>query len=227
MPRETEIKLRVRDEKALRRALKHLGARPLSPNHVRVHEQNVIFDTPQGGLAKHGQLLRIRTETPQRASAKGSRGRPSRTVLTFKRPPAVLSSLAQHGEAPGRHKVREEFELEVSNAAVLTSIFEGLGMSGWFHYEKYRTTYCLPARSTWAKGLLLELDETPIGTFVELEGQPGAIDRAAHELGYGKRDFILKNYLALYLEECRREGREPRNMLFATPPDAAPSKKSK
>lgn len=227
MGHETEIKLQVRNEKAFRRELKRLGARPLSPSHVRVHEQNVIFDTPQGGLAKHGQLLRIRTEAPQRSSAKRGRVHPSRTLLTFKRPPAVPSGIAQQAEGSGRHKVREEFELEVSNAAVLTRIFEGLGMSGWFHYEKYRTTYCLPARSTWAKGLLLELDETPIGTFVELEGQPEAIDRAAHELGYAKRDFISKNYLALYLDECRRQGREPRNMLFTTPPDAAPPKKSK
>ncbi len=58
---------------------------------------------------------------------------------------------------------------------------------------------------SWARGLLIEVDETPIGTFVELEGPPAAIDRAATELGYSKRDYIVTNYLSLYVEDCRRK----------------------
>ncbi|MGB6683136.1 MAG: hypothetical protein WBH24_05760, partial [Candidatus Acidiferrum sp.] len=66
-----------------------------------------------------------------------------------------------------------------------------------------------------AKDLLIELDETPIGTFVELEGPPPAIDRAARELGFSSFDHIVKNYLVLYVEDCRRQGIEPKDMLFA------------
>jgi adenylate cyclase class 2 len=106
--------------------------------------------------------------------------------------------------------------MEVADATVLATIFEGLGMRGWFRYEKYRTTFRLPGSASWAKGLLIELDETPIGTFVELEGPAAAIDRAAHELGYSRRDYVLKNYLVLYVEECRRQGKEPKDMVFAT-----------
>lgn len=228
MPRETEIKLPIRDPKVLLRALKRLGARPVASRCARVHELNVIFDTPQGGLAKHGQLLRIRTEaSPAPSRSKRARVRPSRSVVTFKRPPVSSPNPGpQHQHSHG-YKVRDEFELEVSDPATLIQIFEGLGMAGWFRYEKYRTTYSLPGGSKWANGLLLELDETPIGTFLELEGPPEAIDRAAHELGYSKRDYILKNYLALYVEECRRNGQEPLNMLFDTPPRAGHSKKPK
>lgn len=217
MPREVEVKLEVDNPKALLRALKTLGARP-GRGSGRVHEMNVIFDTPQGGLAKHGQLLRIRTETPE-ATAKRAQSVPfrggtaRRTVLTFKRPPSD-SSGALPEEGSKRHKVREEIEIDVADPGKLTQIFEGLGMKGWFRYEKYRTTYKLPSNG-WAKGLLIEFDETPIGTFIELEGPPEAIDRAARELGYSSRDYILKNYLVLYVEACRREGREPSNMLFA------------
>jgi len=57
-------------------------------------------------------------------------------------------------------------------------------MSGWFRYEKYRTTFRLPDSNAWANGLLIELDETPIGNLVELEGPAAAIDRAAEELGF-------------------------------------------
>jgi len=65
------------------------------------------------------------------------------------------------------------------------------------------------------KGLLIELDETPIGAFLELEGPASAIDRAAKALGFEKRHYILANYMVLYRESCRRRGQEPRDMLFA------------
>ncbi len=214
MARETEIKLKISDMPAFQRALKRIGARPASPGHSKVHEQNVIFDTPQGGLAKHGQLLRIRTETPQTGSKPKKGGRKQRVVLTFKQPLARPADARMQNEDYGPYKVREEIEVEVLEAGNLTRIFEGLGMSGWFRYEKYRTTFRLPGSKAWAKGLLIELDQTPIGTFVELEGPAAAIDRAAGVLGYSKRDYILKNYLRLYLEDCRRRGQQPSHMLF-------------
>jgi len=181
-----------------------------------VHEWNVIFDTPEGGLAKHGQLLRIRTETPLTAKGKTVDGE-KRILLTLKSP-AVRDNEVE-GDAPGfsrvsRHKVREEFELEVKDGAMLAKIFEGLGMRGWFTYEKYRTTYRLPGSQKWAKALLIEVDETPIGDFVELEGPPEAIDRAAQELGFARRDYIVKSYLGLYLEDRRKKGEPPSNMVF-------------
>jgi adenylate cyclase class 2 len=233
MPDETEIKLKIRDLKAFQRILKRLGAKLVGSSTGRVHEENLIFDTPDGGLAKHGQLLRLRTETvaapmaKKSAEVKKSRkvspstatsarpSKPTRQILTFKRPTAQQAA-APTSRYPsfGSHKVRDEIEAQVADAGNLVKIFEGLGMRGWFRYEKYRTTYQLPAAKSWARGLLIEVDETPIGTFVELEGPPGAIDRAATELGYSKRDYILTNYLALYAEDCRRKGQQPQNMLF-------------
>lgn len=215
MAHEREIKLKIEDIKAFRRLLRKLGAEPVGAGQGRVHEENVIFDTPQGGLAKHGQLLRIRTETLEGSGKSGKQRAKRRVVLTFKRP--VARSAAADGKqlSAGPHKLREEIEMEVTDAATLATIFEGLGMAGWFRYEKYRTTFRLPASQAWARGLLIELDETPIGTYVELEGPAGAIDRAAIELGYSKRDYVLKNYLTLYVDECRSKGIEPVHMVFS------------
>ena len=211
MAEETEIKLKISDVRAFHRALKRIGARPVGSATGRVHEENVIFDTPDGGLAKHGQLLRIRTETPEvRGKAKAAASK-QRIVVTFKQPPTRPDS---DNPRHGRYKVRDEIEFEVSEAANLTKVFEGLGMSGWFRYEKYRTTFRLAPSKTWARDLLIELDETPIGTFVELEGPAEAIDRAATELEFSKRDYVLKSYLVLYMEECRRKDEQPRNMVF-------------
>lgn len=205
MANEREIKLRVEDEKALKKALARMSAKPVGAGGGRVHEWNVIFDTPQGGLAKHGQLLRIRKETPH---GKGRKSEEPRIVLTFKKP-----AMAAEGDGHG-HKVREEIETEVKDDAALQKIFEGLGMSGWFSYEKYRTTMKLPGSAKWAKDLVIEVDETPLGTFLELEGPAEAIDQAARELGYARKDYIVKSYLALYLEECRRRGESPKDMVF-------------
>jgi adenylate cyclase, class 2 len=216
MARETEIKLKIGDLPAFHRALKKVGARPASPGgSSKVHEENVIFDTPKGALAKQGQLLRIRTETPepQRKSRKEAK---QRVILTFKQPIDRALDAKSDGLSYGAYKVREELELEVADSGILSRIFEGLGMKGWFLYEKYRTTFRLPDSKAWAKGLLIELDETPIGTFVELEGPAAAIDRAAQELGFSKQDYILQNYLSLYVEDCRRRGEEPRHMLFSS-----------
>jgi adenylate cyclase class 2 len=216
MAQEIEIKLKISDPNSLSAKLKRLRARIVGRGTGRVHEWNVIFDTPDGSLAKHGQLLRIRTETPERKSKKTSKAPAQRVLLTFKRPVATDSEASGSAQDNHRHKVREEFELEIADSGALTKIFEGLGMRGWFHYEKYRTTFRLPEAARWAQGLLIEVDETPIGTFVELEGPPAAIDRAAQELGFDKRDYIVKNYLALYVEDCRRQGKEPKDMVFAT-----------
>jgi adenylate cyclase, class 2 len=218
MAAEIEIKLRIAQPKRFLRALAKLGAKPASG---RVHELNLIFDTPDGGLAKHGQLLRIRTETPagkgmnSHARSKGKAGA-ERYLLTFKSPPEQMAIGAVAVPVDRRHKVREELETVLVDAKMVTRIFEGLGLRGWFRYEKYRTPYKLPAREKWAKDLVIDYDETPIGTFVELEGPAAAIDEAARRLGYGTREFITKNYLVLYLEDCKRRGVAPGHMVFGT-----------
>ncbi len=216
MAQETEVKCKVEDVKAFQRALKRIRANPLVKGKgARVHEMNLLFDTPQGGLAKHGQLLRVRVE-PREGAGKGG-AKNERVVLTYKSPAMradAPGAASGHQVRAGRHKVREEIEVEVGDAKALTQILEGLGLRGWFRYEKYRTTYRLPGSAGWAKGLLIELDETPVGTYVELEGPPEAIDRAARLLGFTQRDYTTKNYLQLYLEDCRRRGETPSHMLF-------------
>ena len=116
MARETEIKLQVGDLRAFEKKLKKLGAKRVGAGNGRVHEFNTIFDTPEGGLAKHGQLLRIRTET---GDTKGKASGVKRVVLTFKQP--TVRGVDEEG---GRFKVREETETELTNSEALAKIFE-------------------------------------------------------------------------------------------------------
>jgi adenylate cyclase class 2 len=198
IPKEIEVKLRMRDASSARKMLTKIGAKPVrhppAGKDGRLHELNTLFDTPQGGFARHGQLLRLRVESP----AAGGKKAATRAILTYKGP--------AEGPAKSRFKVREENEVIVADAEAMHRILESLGLRGWFRYEKFRTTYALPASSRWAAGLHLDLDETPVGVFLELEGPPSAIDRAAKELGFSPVNYITKDYLFLHIEKCRKDG---------------------
>lgn len=196
---ETEVKLRIANLSALRRRLRALGARSEGP----VHEFNTLFDTPDRVLARRGELVRLRIITDSR--------RRRRALLTFKGPSGV------HGP----YKVREEFEHEVVDPELFRSALAALQLQPFFQYEKFRTTFRLPGLSD----VLIEVDETPIGNFVELEGTPAAIDRAAERLGYSRSEYLRESYLGLYLEHCHRHRRAPSNMLFARRPSRSRSRR--
>jgi adenylate cyclase, class 2 len=194
--REIEVKLRVADLAALVRRLKRLGARL----HGRVLEQNTLYDTPSADFRRRGRLLRLRIETP--APSKLLPGGARCAILTSKAP------VPQSGRRP-RYKERLERELAVETPARWPSALRAVGLRSSFRYEKHRTTFRLP-------GLHLDLDETPVGTFLELEGPPRAIDRVARALGYAPGEYINGTYWDLYAADCRRRGRKPTNMLLSS-----------
>ncbi len=203
---ETEIKLRVANLATLRMALRTLGARLLH----RVHERNTLFDTPRQRLRKNGQLLRLRLEYRP-----GTSKTPLRSLFTYKGPSLrPLRGLPTSAGARSRlrYKVREEFESVVSDPRALTRLLAAIGLAPSFRYEKYRTTYRLPGLGH----LLIELDETPIGVFLELEGSPRSIDRASRLLGFKPRDYLVASYAGLYFDYCRRHRRPPGDMSFGS-----------
>ncbi|MBV9156122.1 MAG: adenylate cyclase, partial [Acidobacteriaceae bacterium] len=63
---------------------------------------------------------------------------------------------------------------------------------------------------------VVTLDETPIGTFLELEGPGDWIDETAKQLGFSRADYIVDSYGRLYLADCERRGVQPTNMTFAS-----------
>ena len=79
-----------------------------------------------------------------------------------------------------------------------------------FRYQKYRAVYHY-------SGLIITVDETPIGVFLELEGPKPLIDEVATQLGYKASDYIAKSYLALYQEYLKLRGLPLKDMLFEAP----------
>jgi adenylate cyclase class 2 len=203
--REVEVKLRVADLGRMRGLLRSLGARL----RCRVWEHNTLYDTSRSRLRKRGHLLRLRILTPLQGRGTGLFG-----LLTYKGPSLRLQdwngSRPQRPRAGQRYKVREEIEASTANPERLAGILEALGLAPSFRYEKIRASYVLPRLS----GLNVELDETPVGNFLELEGTPRLIDRAARLLGYKPADYITRSYLALHLEDRRRRGLPNADMVF-------------
>lgn len=204
--REIEIKVRVHDPAALLNGLRRMGA----VSKGRVFEQNTVYDTQNSAFRRAGRLLRLRLETPAPRSARATGTRlvrpklhPRRAILTAKAPPHP----GGRGSHRARYKVRLERELVLHDPAQFARSITSLGLRPSFIYEKFRSTFELPK-------LHLDLDETPVGTFLELEGSPRAIDRAARALGFTPRDYFRGTYWDVYAADCRRRGRPLKNMVF-------------
>jgi adenylate cyclase, class 2 len=119
-------------------------------------------------------------------------------VLTFKGP-----------VVPGPLKVREEVETAAESPGQLLGILARLGYTPVFRYEKYREEFAIP-------GALIAIDETPIGTFVEIEGEPDVIHDCARRLGKTPDDYVTASYRSLYLA-VMGPGHSARDMTFAPP----------
>jgi adenylate cyclase class 2 len=114
---------------------------------------------------------------------------------------------------PSSMKVREELETLVGDGPLLIRLFEELGFRVWFRYEKYREEFALD-------DVIVAIDETPVGTFVEIEGGDRGITEMAGALGRTAADYLVDSYRRLYLLDCERRGVPPRDMLFVSYPNA-------
>ena len=126
-----------------------------------------------------------------------------KSLLTFKGP--VM---------PGLIKIREEHETVVSDGTVLLAILESLGLHIWFRYEKYREEF-------EADDVVMAVDETPVGVFVELEGGEAAIHATARALGRTPHDYITDSYRFLFLQHRDANGLAGPDMVFAVPTAAS------
>ena len=121
-----------------------------------------------------------------------------KSLLTFKGP--VL---------PGSMKVRDEHETVIGDGEVLQRVLEELGLHVWFRYEKYREEYA-------AEDVTIAVDETPVGTFVEIEGGEEGILRMTIALGRSPADFLLDSYRGLFIKHRDEFGLTGTNMVFTT-----------
>jgi adenylate cyclase class 2 len=153
--------------------------------HAARHEEtNDLYDDAARTLSGSGRTVRLR-----RAAG--------RAILTYKG-----TARFQDGV-----KTREEREVEVSDAIEAEAILAGLGLARRFRYEK--------RREEWnAGGCVVALDETPIGTFVEVEGDPIGIRKLIGQLALDPSEAIPYSYAELYMRRRKEEPELPADMVW-------------
>jgi len=151
----------------------------------RTHEMNTLYDQGRSKLRRRGALLRLRQYGP-------------RWTVTYK---------DRSGPQSGRHKSRREIETQVENGEALAQVFEAIGFNPSFRYEKYR--------SEWSDSTgHVVIDETPIGNFGEIEGQPEWIDATAHRLNIPVKSYLKESYAELFAAWKRKTRSKAKEMTF-------------
>jgi adenylate cyclase class 2 len=195
---EIELKFPVSDAAALQSRLPALGFLLETP---RTFESNTLYDTTDRRLREVSQILRIRQYG-------------ERWTVTHKRHP--------DDEDPAHidthYKVRIETETTVADGPALAEIFTRLGYSPMFRYEKYRTEWSYPNGEAACH---LVVDETPIGTFAELEGPIEWIDRTIAQLGINPSACLTESYGRLFLAWKAQTGNPAENLTFSEIPALA------
>lgn len=151
----------------------------------RTHEMNTLYDQPGSKLRRRGALLRLRQYG-------------SRWTVTYK---------DRSGPQSGRHKSRREIETQVENGDALAQILEAIGFKPSFRYEKYRGEW------SDSKGHVV-IDETPIGNFGEIEGQPEWIDATAQRLNISAKSYLKDSYAELFAAWKRKTKSKAKEMIF-------------
>jgi adenylate cyclase class 2 len=191
---EIELKFPVADPEALQARLPHLGFHLSTP---RTYEHNTLYDTPNRDLRARREVLRIRQYG-------------GLCTVTHKRQPD-----RQEPVDTTRYKVRIETETIVAEGSALAAIFLQLGYAPVFVYEKYRTEWSHPIGPDTEATAHLVLDETPIGTYAELEGPTDWIDRTLAELKIDPVTCLTDSYGKLFLDWRQRTGSPAEHLTFA------------
>ena len=108
---------------------------------------------------------------------------------------------------PSDMKLRDELETIIGDGVLLLRIFEELGFHVWFRYEKYREEFS-------HEEVIVAIDETPVGVFVEIEGSEQGIATMARALGRRPDDYVLDSYRGLFLKYREQYGLDGTDMVF-------------
>jgi len=186
---ENEVKIRIDEIDAFRANLQRLKPQVISVRHF---EDNYVLDFPDGRIRGRGCLLRVRITRET-------------GLLTFKAAAA----------AGGPFKTRQELETPLLDGAAALDILQRIGMQVWFRYQKYREEFCVALGRSTRNEVHVALDETPVGTYAELEGPGDSIRNLAEKMGISEKQFLRDSYYALYIRYCQERGQNPAHMIFA------------
>jgi len=182
---EIEVKLNGSNLERL-----HQAGFELTQVRPRHFEDNWLLDSPDRRLLQEGSALRVR------ATSRGG-------LVTYK---GVV-----HENTGSMLKIREEIESEIAEPERLVDLFERLGFHRTFRYQKFRTVYGLVVDG---HELEVEFDETPIGDFLEIEGDGQTVLRVLKAAGLSESDIIRESYPELQAARCKQRGVPLEDLVF-------------
>ena len=144
---------------------------------ARHFERNLVLDTEDRSLLAKGMLLRLRGD-----------GEATFTLKVRPEPNPYVG-----------YKVRREIETSLGDLEAMREALELLGFKSVLRYEKYREIWA------WL-GCKVFLDELCFGLFVEIEGEPKAIEACAAALGLDPATASPENYHELHRKFLLKQG---------------------
>lgn len=186
---EVELKAAVPDPADLAARLTAAGARLVFAGRL----EDRRYDTPRGALARRDEVLRVRVAAP-REGAPGE----ARAMVDWKGP-------TRH---EGGYKVREERSTTVGDAAVTTLVLGRLGLVVVRAIDREVEQYALDVGGGLEASLRVERYPR-MDVLVEVEGAPGAIERAIAVTGIPREAFTTARLSEFALAYARRTGQAP------------------
>jgi len=166
--KEIEVKILEINIEEIKAKLKELGAEKIFDGEVI----SVYYDFSDKRLEKESKILRLRQKD-------------NKVILTYK-------ELISQEKA----KIMDEYELSVDDFETMKKIFEGIGLSPLYEFNKQRTTYKLNQTH-------FEIDKYPdIPAFLEIEAPDlETIDEFVSEFGFSREEaksYSIKDVLEYY-----------------------------
>lgn len=187
---EIEVKFYVRDLGKIAQSLQRLNAHLAQE---RALETNLRFDTADTALSRQRRVLRLRRPAP------GFTSNDPQGLMTYKGP-------TQSGQAIS---IRQEIEVVVDDFEAARHLLEALGYQIVTMYEKWRTVYRMDQVD-------IDLDQTPLGNFIEIEGpNTASIQDVAQKLGLDWEARSGESYMALFNRVRFAKGLSVQNLSFA------------
>jgi adenylate cyclase, class 2 len=180
-------------------------------------EIKLRFDSPESARAALERLgaTRLRSRRLQSDAVfdmEDQRLRARGQVLRVRIEEGTHSVTFKSPEMHPTMKLRDELETSVGDGQLLAAMLTKLGFQISFRYEKYREEFAL-------EDVIIAVDETPVGTFIEIEGSDIGIMAAATALGREPADFVVASYRELFVRWCAEGGVAPTDMVFPQSPD--------
>ncbi len=167
---EIELKLKVENRDELVGKLEGLGAK----FKAKVNQKDILYNSKFYDFGELDHALRLRVES----------GKDAMSYLTFKGTP----SFSEDG-----HKTRDEYETEVDNPEAVKKILTSIGFFEAVTLNKKRAKYEI-------NNLHVTIDEFEFGTFLELEGDSGEIEKLRALLDLQNTEPVKKMYVDLWEE---------------------------